>query len=156
MSARETVECLHVRATDSRAEAAIANGLARSATFRALVDAISRSDLIVYVSTGPNMPAPLDGEIHFVTSVGSHRYMRILIRGELNPWERCATVGHELQHAREVAEAPEVTDNQTMDALYHRIGFGVGVDRHETDAARAVTIQVMRELTPHRASTTAR
>jgi len=43
-----------------------------------------------------------------------------------------------------------------MDALYHRIGFGVGIDRHETDAARAVTIQVLRELTPPRTSITAR
>ena len=35
-----------------------------------------------------------------------------------------------------------------MGALYHQIGFGVGVDRHETDAARSVAIQVMRELSP--------
>ena len=156
LSARDTVDCTHVRATDARAQAAIADGMERSATFRSLVDAISQSDLIVYVSTGSNMPAPLDGEIHFLTSVGSHRYLRILIRGDLNPWERCATVGHELQHAREVAEASEVIDNRTMDALYHRIGFGVGIDRHETDAARAVTTQVLRELTPPRTSITAR
>ncbi len=143
-----TVERSHVRATDPRIEAAIAYGIERSPTFRSLVDAIARSDLIVYISTPPNMVAPLEGEIHFVTSVGAYRYMRILIRGDLSPWDRTATIGHELQHAREVAGAPDVVDNRTMDALFHRIGFGVGVDRHETDAARAVTVQVTQELLP--------
>ena len=147
-----TVERSHVRATDPRMEAAVAYGIERSPTFRWLVDAISRSDLIVYISTRASMIPPLDGEIHFVTSVGAYRYMRILIRGELSPWDRTATIGHELQHAREVAEAPDVVDNRTMDALYHRIGFACGVDRHETDAARAVTVQVTQELLPGRAA----
>ena len=148
--ATDTVECerTHVRPTDPRAAAAIALGIERSPTFRSLIDAISHSDLIVYVTAQFEMAVPIDGEIHFVTQVGSHRYMRVLIRGELGPWDRCTIIAHELQHAREVANAPEVVDNKTMDALYHRIGFSVGIDRHESEAARAVAIQVNRELSP--------
>ncbi|HEX6973726.1 MAG TPA: hypothetical protein VF147_04955, partial [Vicinamibacterales bacterium] len=146
--AEDTIECerTHVRATDMRAEAAIAFGMERSATFRALVDTITHSDLIVYISSKFEMQLPLDGEIHFITSVGSHRYMRIYVRGELSPWDRAAMVAHELQHATEVAAAPWVVTNETMDQLYHEIGFGVGVDRHETAAARDVTIKVTQEL----------
>ena len=144
----DTAECgrTHVRSTDARAAAAVEYGLARSAAFRSLVDAIAESDLIVYVTAAFEMPVQLDGEIHFVTQVASHRYMRVLVRGGLAPWDRAAMIAHELQHAREVADAPSVIDNATMDALYHQIGFAVGVDRHETDAAREVTMKVMQEL----------
>jgi hypothetical protein len=144
----DTEECgkTHVRATDTRSAAAIEYGMAGSETFRALVDAIAHSDLIVYVSAKFEMTVPLDGEIHFVTNVASHRYMRVLVRGELSPWDRAAMVAHELQHAREIADAPYVVDNATMDALYHHIGYAVGVDRHETDAAREVANKVMQEL----------
>jgi hypothetical protein len=144
----DTEECgrTHVRSTDSRSGAAIEYGLAGSGTFRALVDAIAHSDLIVYVTAKFEMAVLLDGEIHFVTNVASHRYMRVLVRGELSPWDRAAMIAHELQHAREVADAPWVADNAAMDALYHRIGFAVGIDRHETDAAREVANKVMQEL----------
>lgn len=148
MLAEDTIECerTHVRATDMRAEAAIAFGMERSATFRALVDTITHSDLIVYISSKFEMQLPLDGEIHFITSVGSHRYMRIYVRGELSPWDRAAMVAHELQHAAEVAARPSVVNNETMDALYEEIGFGVGIDRHETAAARDVAVKVAQEL----------
>lgn len=148
----EACERTHVRTTDERAEAAVTFGIERSPTFRALVDAITRSDLIVYITAQFDMAVPLDGELHLVTSVGNHRYMRILVRSELSPWDRCAMVAHELQHAREVAEAPWVRDNAALDALYHEIGFGVGTDRHETDAARDVSIRVAQELSPGGAS----
>lgn len=150
LEATDTTECekTHVRTTDPRSDAAIAYGMERSPTFRSLVGAIGQSDLIVYVTAQFEMTVPLDGEIHFVTSVGSHRYMRVLVRGELSPWDRCAMIAHELQHAREVAEAPSVVDNASMDALYHRIGFAVGIDRHETETARAVAFQVLREISP--------
>ena len=148
--AGDTEECerSHVRAADPRAEGAIAFGMERSPTFRSLVEAIQHSDLIVYVTAQFKMPVPLDGEIHFLTIAGEHRFLRVIVRGELSPWDRCAIVAHELQHAQEIAAAPDVRDTPTMDALYHRIGFGVGVDRHETDAARLVALQVMRELSP--------
>lgn len=149
-AAGDSVECerSHVRTTDPRAETAIAYGIERSPTFRAIVGAIQHSDLIVYITTQFEMPVPLDGEIHFLTSAGEHRYLRVLVRGELSPWGRSAMVAHELQHAHEIADAPEVRDNASMDALYHRIGFAVGVDRHETDAAREVASQVAQELAP--------
>lgn len=148
LRADDATECRrsHVRATDARAEAAIAYGIERSPTFRSLVDAIQRSDLIVYVSAQFEMAAPLYGEIHFLTSAGDHRYLRVFIRGELSPWDRCAMVAHELQHAQEIAASLTVRDTATMDALYHQIGFGVGVDQHETDAARAVADRVVQEI----------
>ena len=119
----EQCERSHVRATDPRAEAAVAFGMERSPTFRSLVETIQHSDLIVYITAQFKMAAPLDGEIHFLTRAGEHRYVRVLVRGELSPWDRCAMIAHELQHAYEIADAPAVRDGATMDALYHQIGF---------------------------------
>ena len=144
----EQCERTHVRAADLRAEAAIALGMERSPTFRSLVEAIQHSDLIVYVTAQFWMAVPIDGEIHFLTMAGEHRFLHVIVRGELSPWDRCAIVAHELQHAQEIAAAPGVRDTASMDALYHQIGFAVGVDRHETDAARSAATQVMRELSP--------
>ena len=150
LGAGDTEQCerSHVRAADPRAEAAVAFGMERSPTFRSLVEAIQHSDLIVYITARFTMAAPIDGEIHFLTMAGEHRFLHVIVRGELSPWDRCAIIAHELQHAQEIADAPAVRDGATMDALYHQIGFAAGVDRHETDAARSVAIQVMREMSP--------
>jgi hypothetical protein len=138
----------HVRATDIVLQGAFELGMERSATFRALVEAIRDSDLIVYASGEQSMPTPISGEIHFLTVAGAHRYLRVFVRADLSPWARAAMLAHELQHAREIAAEPGVRDLDTMDTLYERIGYDVGVDRHETDAAREIGELVQRELTP--------
>lgn len=121
-------------------------GMERSATFRGLLDALRNSDLIVYIGSESLMAAPVIGEIHFLTSAGPHRYLRVLVKSELSPWDRAAMIAHELQHALEVAAAPEVRDTAAMDALYDRIGYRIGLDRHETEAAKLAGAIVQREL----------
>lgn len=138
----------HVRLTDALMQGAFDMGMERSATFRGLVESLRGSDLIVYASSELTMPMPIVGEIHFLTTAGTHRYLRVLIRADLSPWERAAMLAHELQHAREIAEAPWVWDVATMDQYYEVIGYRVGIDRHETDAARAIAAIVQREVTP--------
>jgi hypothetical protein len=146
----EHAECgaSHVRLTDASLQAGFDLGMARSAIFRSLVESLRGSDLIVYASSEASMPTPIAGEIHFVSVAGTHRYLRVFVRADLSPWERAGMLAHELQHAIEIAAAADVHDAASMDALYERIGYDVGIDRHETDAARRIGEQVLREMAP--------
>jgi hypothetical protein len=61
-----------------------------------------------------------------------------------------SVMAHELQHALEVAEAPEVTDAASLVDLFRRIGYvkaesGRGI-AYETKAARGVGDRVAEEL----------
>jgi hypothetical protein len=58
-----------------------------------------------------------------------------------------ALIGHELQHALEVLEHPEVIDVPTMEAMYRKIGIPIAGQRgFETSAARAAGTAVHSEL----------
>ena len=47
-----------------------------------------------------------------------------------------ALLGHELQHAVEVASAPDVMTPAQLATLYRRIGVPMGPGRYDSDAAR--------------------
>jgi hypothetical protein len=61
--------------------------------------------------------------------------------------ERIALLGHELQHAVEIAGAPEVTSLEQLRRFYAGRGWGaVGSDHYETAAARRAEDMVRHEL----------
>jgi hypothetical protein len=63
------------------------------------------------------------------------------------PKETIALIGHELRHAIEIAEAPDVFDQATMISLYERIGQrGSGLHRYDTLAAQNSGRRVKLEL----------
>jgi hypothetical protein len=135
-----------VRAMDARAGALLAEGAARSATFRQLVERIEQSDLLVYVKV-----ARLDhrGKVQFVAATPSCRVLSVTVRvpGLLDDLPYLA---HELQHAVEIASAPEVRDEAGLLLLYQRIGHGSRVGstmEMETTAAQMITVKVWEELT---------
>ena len=104
-----------LRPADKKAAALLAAGIARSETFRLLVDVIERSDLVVYVETGV-MAVP--GQLQFATATPGTRYLRVSIRipgleNDLLPW-----LAHELCHATEIAEAREVNDQESLETYY--------------------------------------
>jgi hypothetical protein len=59
-------------------------------------------------------------------------------------------LGHELQHAVEVAETTSIVDEQTMYRAYREMGFQTGVIggavAFESLAARAAGEQILREM----------
>ncbi len=61
-----------------------------------------------------------------------------------------ATLGHELFHAIEIAEAPSVVSPETLADLYSRIGTKTGDSRgvrtFETEAAAAAGLRARRQL----------
>jgi hypothetical protein len=109
-----------VRTLDAHVGHLLAIGYRRSATFRRLVDALERSDVIVHVER--RAIASDQAFMHFVTHAGGSRYLRITLDTELSADAGVALLGHELQHASEVANAAWVVDLETYHELYRAIG----------------------------------
>jgi len=92
-------------------------GAARSTTFKALVDRIEASHVIVYVALNPLMKSSLSGMLTWMTRAGDFRYVRASISMDLTPDQMIATAAHELQHAVEVIEGDSVNDEKSLDPL---------------------------------------
>jgi hypothetical protein len=62
--------------------------------------------------------------------------------------DQIAALGHELQHAVEIADAATAVDQRSLQALYASIGFALESNRrrYETSAAQAAGNRVRREL----------
>jgi predicted Zn-dependent protease len=89
----------------------------------------------------------LGGMTRFAATRGGYRYVRITILRTLPSNERAAILGHELQHATEIACSPASTA-AAVRALFNRIGQAVAGARDvfETRAAEEVTASVWLEL----------
>jgi hypothetical protein len=135
-----------LRASDAKADALLQAGIARSATFRRLVETIDRSDLVVYVET---RQLTLPGRLQFMSATPGGRYVRVSVRpmgidNDLVPW-----LAHELWHAVEIAGAPEVRDRASLLRFYERIGGGFragGRMEMETVTAQKTQETVLHEL----------
>jgi hypothetical protein len=139
----------HIRMTDKRLHRLVHEGLRTSATFRGLVERLERSDVVVYlVCDGVLTPA---GRLTFVSAVAGVRYVHVRVSKLASRNQQIALIGHELQHAVEIAGAPDVIDVRSLGAAYERIGYvnrraatpGVAFD---TEAAVRTGYQILREL----------
>jgi hypothetical protein len=78
---------------------------------------------------------------------GQQRYLRVQVAVTMNPDEMISIIAHELRHAIEVADAPDVRNETGLVKLYERIGRKSGVPHcYETDAAQDAARHVRREL----------
>ena len=100
------------------------------------------------LSIGARITVVRDNGAFAVTDEG--RYLRIALTPPLNLRNRnrlIAPIGHELQHALEVAERPEVIDLAGMIEMSRRIGFPVESRLgYDTSAARAAGSAVLDEV----------
>jgi hypothetical protein len=147
-----------IRPQDSRIAQIMKEGMKRSSTFKALVDRIESSDVIVYIAVNPNLKSSLSGALTWMTRAGDFRYVRASISTELTFDQTIATVAHELQHAVEVIEDESVKDEGSLIALYRRIGepSRVTTSGWETANAQQTGHQVRRELVAAPTGTLAR
>jgi hypothetical protein len=137
----------NVRSTQERTVRMLAVGAERSPTIARLRATLEQSDVIVYVETSRNLAPSIDGRLTLLNAGHGHRYLRIDIRQSLTPREMLAILGHELQHAVEVAQAHDVRDDRSLIELYRRIGVSRDARSHfETLAARAAGSRVRAEL----------
>lgn len=134
-----------VRSTTKWGLELIAEGCQRSGSFRALVDRLRQSRIIVYVEPALQLPGVMVGVTELLGVSGDFRYLRVTIGARATKKRLIALVGHELQHATEIAGAPEVVDAATLATFYRRIG-DVSVDGYDTAAAREMGDLVFEEL----------
>ena len=140
----------HIRITEPRLRQLFAAGLSSSETFRSLVGRLEESDVVVYLQTDIQRSAGVSGRLTFLSVVAGTRYVLVRLTPLRSPVQQLAMIGHELQHAVEVAERPGIIDSDSMFREYMRFGYengvsgaGVAVD---TKAAMQTGARVRDEL----------
>jgi hypothetical protein len=138
----------HVRSQHKSVRQLLKRGVTHSATFRNLMARLEQSDVIVYIEEVHRLPAGLEGRMMILPNAHGQRYVRIQLAMRGSPDEAVAVLGHELQHALEVAQEPWVFDQTTLAALYQRIGIAAPGGQHvyDTLAAQEIGRMVRREL----------
>jgi hypothetical protein len=86
----------------------------------------------------------------FVSAVGGYRYVHVRVARMASADVQIALIGHELRHAVEIADAPDVVDSSSLAREYQRIGFvspsGTTGLSFDSDAAVQTGYRVLREL----------
>src|SRR5262245_28127246 len=136
----------HVRTVDRSVAKLLARGYRHSPTFAGLITRLQESDVFVYIEEVPRLPGGLEGRMMMLPRAHEHRYVRIQIVQRGAPEDTIATLGHDLQHAIEIAESPDVGDQDAMTQLYERIGVRGGDHVYDTRAAQEMGRTVRKEL----------
>ena len=142
----------HIRAADPDLRTLLDEGMRLSPAFRAIVQRIVGSDVIVFVQTDVQAPPRTDGRLTFLTSAFGHRYILVRLRPQRQRYQLLAILGHELRHVVEVAETPAIVDEPSLAAEYRRLGFERPTSdsslAFDTDAAIEAGYQVLAEVDP--------
>lgn len=137
----------HIRPLTASSAKLVTDAAARSPIVSALLDSLEQTDVFVYVKDCIDEVSHPRAFVRFVAYTPGRRYLLIQIdRWRVMPNQCTAWLAHELQHALEVASAPEVTDAASLARLYRRIGYESGPGQFETDLAQAVGRRVFDEL----------
>ena len=128
-----------LRLPDRRLLPVVQAGRDGSPSFRALIERLETTDVVVYVQCA-RLRSRLDGELTFLAAAGGLRYVLVRIGWDLPLERKIAVLGHELQHALEVAQNPDIVSAGTMALAYERFGFtrNRGFDRVDFDTAAAI------------------
>jgi len=139
-----------IRPVGNRITALLERGYAVSPTLAILVDALEHTDIIVHVTECWLVDGAYSGDTQFVATAGGQRYLRIRLDVRLHDEAAIAMLGHELQHAWEIAAHPWVSDQKTLHQLYVQIGYesqrALRSHAVETTAARDTARDVLQEL----------
>ncbi len=135
----------HIRSTHHELLRLLADGCRRSRTLDTLVKRIEQSDLLVYLEWGSDVPLSLRAYLRLAGAGPVHRYLRIKVKIPARDETVLLLLAHELQHAAEVADAPDVRTEADLDTLYRRIGDDSGAG-WDSKAARDIGPIVRAEL----------
>ena len=137
-------ELTHVRTEQQAERRLIDDALERSATLRQLVERLERSRVVVYVSFGRCWQRS-EGCLQYLTSVSGLTYVRATLnRFDHSPAVLAGLLGHELQHALELAAADVRSREEYESFLAHHARRGSA--GYETDAAVEIGRRVEREV----------
>lgn len=135
----------HVRGTGEHARWLIRMATTYSVTVNALADRLVKTDVVVYVRIAPIASGTATTAL--LNTSGPIRYLLVSIDTNHAPEEMVGMLGHELQHAVEIAEARSVRDEAGLVALYRRIGLHKGAtNRFETHLAQEIGRQARKDI----------
>jgi len=146
----------HVRSPDPVLAAAIDRGMNESPTFITLVSHLEHSDVIVYLVRDTCPGRRVVGCVASISRSGGVRYIRInlvLVRQAAATSLKqmqvrlVAQIGHELQHAVEIADEPSIVDAPTLEKAYSRERAYRNTVGFETNAAIDTGEHVLKDLT---------
>ena len=141
-----------VRCLDREARLLMEAAVAASPTVARLVTALQSADLVVGIEAYAFKKKNLKGDARVIAAAPGARHLRIRVGIPGAQTDLIAVLGHELQHAVEIADAPDVRDAVTLRAHYLRIGYEpTGRGYYETDAALEVGRRVSAEVAGTRA-----
>lgn len=148
----------HVRPETADAQSLLDELIARSPTARALVGELDRSTVLVYLRYRVFISARLNGRIGLVRSSRPTRTLIVELPCSRLRIEQLVTLGHELQHAVEIARQPAIVSPAALAAHFSRIGIRTSgpleADTFETVDAIRVSTMVHKELLGIAARTT--
>jgi hypothetical protein len=139
-------EDARVRCLDTESLHLLQKVRGQSPTARRMIDRLEKSDLITFVRIGPSF-ARLRATTRILGHVREARFVLISITSMAPEVDKVLLLGHELQHAVELADAPWVRNDNGMIEMYERIGWRDSARAFETAAAveagRAVKEEVI-------------
>jgi hypothetical protein len=148
----------NIRASDEGLVALVTEGIKRSATLRTLTERLTKSDVIVYVRPDMATRSNTQGRLAFVSAAGGFRYLKIYVPFSQSREQQIATLGHELQHAVAIAEAPAVVDSDSLRREFERIGNvnqsagAGGALSFDSPAAVEIRRRILREVAGEKGS----
>jgi len=139
-----------LRTLDQRIEDLLREGVARSETFRSLVQRLTGGNVVVYLRYEP-LPAGVHGRLSFLTANSGTRYVLIAITPDLDALRSIVILGHELRHAVEVLDQPQIVDERSFAIAYERATYrrrqlADGRMAFDTLAAVHAGVEVSKEL----------
>jgi hypothetical protein len=138
----------HVRGENAGAREILEKARARSPTVARLVAELQETDVIVFVVAGW-LAGRAECIADLIATTRTVRYVRVVLRLPNAERRLMAVLGHELQHAVEIARMPAVRDARSLAAAYLRIGVPMARNTDfETQAAVKTGQQVAREVGP--------
>jgi hypothetical protein len=149
LAAAEPDDCFravpHLRTTDPDMRALVATAFEQSPSFRKLVQRLEGSDVVVYLEFAP-LNRQLRGRLTWMVAAARLRYVRVQLEFRQMKAVRLEMLGHELQHAVEIADAESVVDLRSLERLYKHIGYVTeGDGQFESSAAAEMGRLVARE-----------
>ncbi len=142
------IDVVHLRPDSAAIRQLIDDLVERTPTGRALIERLNASDLTVYIRCRNFGTTSLRGRTGMLESSKPTRVLLVEIAIAMPTTDRLVYLAHELQHAVEIAEAPDVVSPQTLAQLYQRIGHRThrGAETFETSEAVEVAEHVRHEL----------
>ena len=138
-------DSLVVRPLDHAAAATLARALECSTLVRTLVSELDTTTAIVHVEVSRTLPSGIAGATRFVVSRGGHTYLRVSVSATLRLDLRAIMLGHELQHALEIARSG-ATSPADVKRIVEATGYRTGTNVYETEAALRSERRIRTEL----------